>query len=118
MTLRARVLVQVTCSECQEHYDVALGLQTVFAMMQGDLQDAPLPAPAGWLADTSRAFCPAHVPPGPGILEPTPAVLHRAASLQALAQNEAATENERSNAWAQFEKLWRRYKLPKDLGLK
>lgn len=49
-------------------------------------------------------------------LEAPPEVVKRAAQLQALAMDKNAEENERTNAWAQFGKLWKKYKLPSNVG--
>lgn len=116
MTLKARVLVQVVCSECHEHYELALGLQSAVQLARGELDGAPLPAPEGWVADGGGALCPTHVPEGTRRI-PTPAVLKRAAALQALAQDPTTSENERQSAWARLGDLWKRYDLPVDLGL-
>lgn len=49
--------------------------------------------------------------------EPTLAIIERARRLQALAMNKGAAANERENAWQAFEKLWKTYNLPPNLGL-
>lgn len=114
-----QVMLRVGCGSCKARYDLALGLAAVRELLLGDqLRGVPLPAPDGWVVDGVHAYCPEHVPPGPGTLEPTPEVLRRAAALQALASDPNTTEHERENAWGQFEKLWRRYRLPPDLGLR
>lgn len=48
---------------------------------------------------------------------PSPEIIARAKSLQALAMDNGATDNERANAWSAFEKLWHKYRLPEDLGI-
>jgi hypothetical protein len=48
---------------------------------------------------------------------PTPEIVGRARRLQALALDPGATPNEQDNAWAAFQKLWEKYKLPEDLGI-
>jgi hypothetical protein len=49
-------------------------------------------------------------------LQPTPEILDKAQKLQALAVA-SPSENERNAAWLQFEKLWKKYKLPNNLGV-
>lgn len=49
-------------------------------------------------------------------IDAPPEVVKRAAQLQALAMDRNAEENERTNAWAQFGKLWKKYKLPSNVG--
>jgi len=48
--------------------------------------------------------------------EPTPEILARALKLQTLALR-SSEPNEQTAAWAQFGKLWNRYRLPSDLGI-
>ena len=48
--------------------------------------------------------------------EPTPEIIAKARKLQALAVA-SPSENERDAAWLQFEKLWKKYKLPNNLGV-
>ncbi len=47
-------------------------------------------------------------------LEPTPEIIERARKLQALALR-TDSDSERENAWAGFQKLWNRYRLPNNL---
>lgn len=47
---------------------------------------------------------------------PTQDILDRATKLQTLAMR-SPSEHERNAAWAQFEKLWKRYHLPTNLGM-
>jgi len=48
--------------------------------------------------------------------EPTLEIIAKAKKLQALAVA-SPSENERNAAWSQFEKLWKKYKLPNNLGV-
>ena len=52
-----------------------------------------------------------------GKMTPTEEILKRAEKLQALALS-SESEHERDNAWIAFGKLWLKYELPYDLGLK
>jgi hypothetical protein len=118
--LHARVIVRITCERCEANYEAALSLAAIVAVATAPeftARDIPLPAPGGWIASADGARCPAHAPAAQGREEPTEAVLKRAAALQALARDPKTTDGERRNAWAQFEKLWQRYRLPEDLGL-
>jgi hypothetical protein len=73
----------------------------------------------------SEALCPKHQKkqkPAVELIdndreEPTDEVLERARRLQALAIDKGAAEGERHNAWAEFEKLWKKYRLPTDIGI-
>jgi hypothetical protein len=79
-----------------------------------------IPVPRGWYQKYGVALCPDHNshPPRPDVKEaPTSEIVARARKLQALAMDKAAGEGERRNAWEAFEKLWKKYDLPPELGL-
>lgn len=82
------------------------------------------PVPKGWYVRYHMVLCPRH---NPDVEHEEPEevpdrddapldVVEKARRLQALAMDRAAAPGERTNAWAQFQKLWEQYSLPNDLG--
>jgi hypothetical protein len=123
MTSRIHIMVRVYCQQCDEHFDAELPavILPVTASCRLELMmPEQISVPRGWYQKYAVALCPKHNPhpPRPQVKEtPTAEIVERARALQALAINKAAGEGERANAWEAFEKLWKRYDLPPELGL-
>jgi hypothetical protein len=115
--------VRVYCEKCEKHFDAELPFEVMPVSAGSGLHltmPHMIPVPKGWYQKYSKALCPDHNPHPPRPEEketPTAEILEKAQKLQALAMDKAAGEGERANAWTQFEKLWKKYELPPELGL-
>lgn len=116
-------------SECRQHFHAELPLHMLSHFARGEITIATLETREkvrGWYLDKNlEALCPKHnkmEKPAVELVdndkkEPTAEILERARRLQALAVDKGAAEGERHNAWTEFEKLWKKYRLPNDIGI-
>lgn len=123
MNSRICIVVRIYCQECDKHFEAEVPL-IVLPVTLGCRVELSMPeqiqVPRGWHQKYGQALCPDHNPhpPRAEVKEtPTDEIVERARALQALAMDKSATDGERRNAWTQFEKLWKRYDLPAELGL-
>ncbi len=131
VTLPLRVYCTGSKSEerCPRYFELEVGIDPIALFSTGSVQIRRLQTatpPQGWYLEPSRvALCPDHnlypTQPPPeadhrGTEAPDAKILQRATDLQALAIR-GSTEDERSAAWGAFSELWKKYRLPDNLGL-
>lgn len=115
----------IYCDECSKSFDLEIPLQVLPVALDSEIEMSfprVVKAPQGWKVQHPMVLCPEHNPEADEevLVEkeiPSEEILEKARRLQALAMDKAAADNERSNAWGQFGKLWDKYKLPSDFGL-
>ena len=119
-----------TEERCGAHFELEVDIDPIALFSTGSVQIRRMgregAAPLGWyLEPTKVALCPehnhypTHPPPEAehrGTETPDAKILQRATDLQALAIG-GSTEEERSTAWGLFSDLWKKYRLPDNLGL-